>query len=169
MKIRKVGAELSNWKDGRTYWHREANSRFSQFCETHQKKIYLPSLRMKVPDHVYVLGHSYICYKYSCYAYRLYFINVWHVYECNTMRVYHDTIITWATADSFCSLFPYPPQPALPHMWLRNAYDVQWLRCDVTKSGVHLAIFQGHTKKASGKTYTCQLCSFSVRKIMWST
>jgi hypothetical protein len=65
---------------------------------------------------VYVLGHSYTCYTYSCYAYhfyayRLYFINVWHVYECNTMRVYHDTIITWATADSFCSLFPYPQNP----------------------------------------------------------
>jgi hypothetical protein len=81
------------------------------FCN--KKKIYLPSLRMKVPEHVYVLGHSYICYTYSCYAYhfyayRLYFINVWYVYECNTTRVYHDTIITWVTADSFCSLFPYP-------------------------------------------------------------
>jgi hypothetical protein len=29
-------------------------------------------------------------------------------YICNTMHVYHDTIITWVTADSFCSLFPYP-------------------------------------------------------------
>jgi hypothetical protein len=43
--------------------------------------IYLPSLRMKVPDHIYVLGHSYTCYTYRCYAYhfyayRLYFINV---------------------------------------------------------------------------------------------
>jgi hypothetical protein len=80
-----------------------------------QKNVYLPSLRMKLPDHVYVLGHSYTCYTYSCYAYhfyafRLYFINVWHVYECNTMHVYHNTIITWATADSFFSLFPYPLQ-----------------------------------------------------------
>jgi hypothetical protein len=24
--------------------------------------VYLPSLRMKVPDHVYVLGHSYTCH-----------------------------------------------------------------------------------------------------------
>jgi hypothetical protein len=30
------------------------------------------------------------------------------VTRCNTMRVYHDTIITWASADSFCSLFSYP-------------------------------------------------------------
>jgi hypothetical protein len=33
--------------------------------------VYLPSLRMKVPDHVYVLGHSYTCYtliKYNQYA-----------------------------------------------------------------------------------------------------
>jgi hypothetical protein len=26
--------------------------------------VYLPSLRMKVPDHVYGLGHSYTCYTY---------------------------------------------------------------------------------------------------------
>jgi hypothetical protein len=24
--------------------------------------VYLPSLRMKVPDHVYALGHSYTCH-----------------------------------------------------------------------------------------------------------
>jgi hypothetical protein len=24
--------------------------------------VYLPSLRMKIPDHVYVLGHSYTCH-----------------------------------------------------------------------------------------------------------
>jgi hypothetical protein len=33
--------------------------------------LYLPSLRMKVPDHVYVLGHSYTCHtliKYNRYA-----------------------------------------------------------------------------------------------------
>jgi hypothetical protein len=83
-------------------------------------------------------------------------INVGIGHTCNTMRVYHATIITWATANSFCSLFSYPPQPALPHMCLRNACDGQWLRCDVTKSAVRLARFQGHTKKASGKTYTCQ-------------
>jgi hypothetical protein len=43
-------------------------------------------------------------------------INVGIGHTCNTMRVYHDTIITCATADSLCSLFPYPPQPVLPHM-----------------------------------------------------
>jgi hypothetical protein len=42
---------------------------------------------MKVPDHVYVLGHSYTCYTYSCYAYhfyayRLYFINVIAFVHC---------------------------------------------------------------------------------------
>jgi hypothetical protein len=35
-------------------------------------------------------------------------INVGIGHACNTMRVYHDTIITCATADSFSSLFPYP-------------------------------------------------------------
>jgi hypothetical protein len=93
-------------------------------------------------------------------------INVGIGHTCNTMRVYHDTI-TWATADSFCSLFPTPsPHLALPHMWLRNAYDGQWLRCDVTKSAVWLARFQGHTKKASGKTYTCQ--NAKVLSTSWS-
>jgi hypothetical protein len=38
-------------------------------------------------------------------------INVGIGHTCNTMRVYHDTIITGATADSFCSLFPYPHNP----------------------------------------------------------
>jgi hypothetical protein len=75
---------------------------------------------MKVPDNVYVLGHSYTCYTYSCYAYhfyayRLYFINVWHAYECNSMRVYHATIITWATADTFVHCFPTPPHNPRSH------------------------------------------------------
>jgi hypothetical protein len=38
-------------------------------------------------------------------------INVDIGHTCNTMWVYHDTIITCATADSFCSLFPYPQNP----------------------------------------------------------
>jgi hypothetical protein len=46
-----------------------------------KKNVYLPSLKMKVPDRVYVLGHSYTYYTYCCYAnhfyaYRLDFINV---------------------------------------------------------------------------------------------
>jgi hypothetical protein len=41
-------------------------------------------------------------------------INVGIGHTCNTMRVYHDTIITRATADSFCSLFPYPPTTRAP-------------------------------------------------------
>jgi hypothetical protein len=35
-------------------------------------------------------------------------INVGIGHTCNTMRVYHDTIITCATVDIFSSLFPYP-------------------------------------------------------------
>jgi hypothetical protein len=99
---------------------------------------YLPSLRMKVPDHVYVLGHSYVYMSHvnkvqpirvkmiRIAAIRVNFcllllsngIIVGIGHTCNTMRVYHGTIITCATADSVCSLFPYPPppQPALPHM-----------------------------------------------------
>jgi hypothetical protein len=83
-------------------------------------------------------------------------INVGIGHTCNTMRVYHDTIITCATADNFSSLFPYPPQPALPHMCLRNAYNGQWPRCDVTKSAVRLARLPRSYEKVSAKTYTCQ-------------
>jgi hypothetical protein len=35
-------------------------------------------------------------------------------HTCNTMRVYHDTIITCATADSFSLLFPYPSTTRAP-------------------------------------------------------
>jgi hypothetical protein len=52
-------------------------------CVTKKKKVnvYLSSLMMKLPYHVYALDHSYTCYTYSCYAYnfyahRLYFTNV---------------------------------------------------------------------------------------------
>jgi hypothetical protein len=54
---------------------------------TYQEKVnvYLPSLMMKVPNHLHVLGDTYACHTYCCYAYHfyaywLYFIYVWHVY-----------------------------------------------------------------------------------------
>jgi hypothetical protein len=58
-------------------------------------------------------------------------INVDIGHTCNTMRVYHDTIITCATADSLCSFFPHPPQSALPHMCLRNVNDLVKLKAPV--------------------------------------
>jgi hypothetical protein len=36
-------------------------------------------------------------------------INVDIGHTCNTMRLYHDTIMTCVLADSFCSLVPNPP------------------------------------------------------------
>jgi hypothetical protein len=80
-------------------------------------------------------------------------INVGIGHTCNTMRVYHNTIITCATADSFSSLFPYPPKPARPHMCLRNAYDGQWPQCDVTKSAVRLARLPRSYEKVPPETY----------------
>ena len=38
MKVHAVGAELFQRKEGRTDRHDEANSRFSQFCESVKKK-----------------------------------------------------------------------------------------------------------------------------------
>jgi hypothetical protein len=43
-------------------------------------------------------------------------INVGIGHTCNTMRVYHDTIITCATADSVCLLFPYPSHNPRSHI-----------------------------------------------------
>jgi hypothetical protein len=34
--------------------------------------VYLPSLMMKVPDHLYVLGDTYTCHTYYCYTYNFY-------------------------------------------------------------------------------------------------
>jgi hypothetical protein len=94
--------------------------------------VYLPSLRMKVPDHVYVFGSlllqlqltfQSVLFIVFCLLLLSNGINVGIGHTCNKMRVYHDTIITCSTADSFCSLFPYPLQPALPHMCLRNAHE----------------------------------------------
>jgi hypothetical protein len=51
------------WKD-RKQWSLGVGQR-------RKRNVYLPSLRMKVPDHVYVLGHSYTCHtliKYNRYA-----------------------------------------------------------------------------------------------------
>jgi hypothetical protein len=83
-------------------------------------------------------------------------INVGIGHTCNTMRVYHDTIITCSTADSFCSLFPYTHNPRshtcayVTHMKnnVLRSFEIrqvindtrisngQWRRCDVTKCAV---------------------------------
>jgi hypothetical protein len=34
-----------------------------QMFRNEKLNVYLPSLMMKVPDHLYVLGHSYTCHK----------------------------------------------------------------------------------------------------------
>jgi hypothetical protein len=91
--------------------------------------VYLPSLKMKVPDHVYIymyMSHVNNNNNNKVQPIRVKMIriaairvnvclillsngsNVGIGHTCNTMRVYHDNIITCATADSFCSLFPYP-------------------------------------------------------------
>jgi hypothetical protein len=41
-------------------------------------------------------------------------INVDIGHTCNTMRVYHDTIMTCALADSFCLLVPNPSTTHAP-------------------------------------------------------
>jgi hypothetical protein len=86
-------------------------------CRTRKKlNVYLPSLRMKVPDRVYVLGHTYTCYTYCCYAYnfyayRLYFINVWHVYEWPKIYTWSGTFILKDGRYTFTFFFVSLPLP----------------------------------------------------------
>jgi hypothetical protein len=42
--------------------------------------VYLPSLRMKVPNHLYVLGETYTCHTYCCYAYHFYAYWLYFIY-----------------------------------------------------------------------------------------
>jgi hypothetical protein len=88
----------------------------------------------------------------------------------------HLKIITCATADSFCSLFPYPPTTrAHTCAYVTRMKDNvsrsfemryvihdtrissgQWPRCDVTYGTVRLTRFPRSYEKAGTKTYTCQ-------------
>jgi hypothetical protein len=112
---------------------------------------------MNVPDHVYVFRSLiYMSHVNKVQPIRVKIIRIAAIHvnfyllllsngidvgighTCNTMRVYHDTIITCATADSFSSLFPYPHKPR-SHTCAYVTHDSQWPRCDVTKSAVRLA------------------------------
>jgi hypothetical protein len=49
----------------------QVSPQVTEELQSKEANVYLPSLRMKVPDHVYVLGHSYTCHtlmKYNRYA-----------------------------------------------------------------------------------------------------
>jgi hypothetical protein len=109
-------------------------------------------------------------------------INVDIGHTCNTMCFYHDTIMTCALADSFCSLvlnpkppttrapthvltqwFPTPPpQPALPHMCLRNGsqpplHNPRFHTCAyVTNLCGECAVNKVIRNITSPKTYKCQ-------------
>jgi hypothetical protein len=54
--------------------------------------VYLSSLMMKVPDHIYVLGYTYTCHMYCCYAYRLYFLTC-DKYK-SSLRHLHDPVLS---------------------------------------------------------------------------
>jgi hypothetical protein len=91
-------------------------------------------------------------------------INVDIGHTCNTMRFYHDAIMTCALADSFCSLIPNPPpQPALPHMCLRNGSQPPPLHnprshtfAYVTNLCGECAVNKVIRNITSPKTYKCQ-------------
>jgi hypothetical protein len=73
----------------------------------------------------FITRYTYCCYACHFYAYRLYFINMWHVYELPKTYTWSGTFILKDGRYTFTllSLFPYPSHNPLPHMCLRNASD----------------------------------------------
>jgi hypothetical protein len=67
--------------------------------------VYLPSLVMKVPDHVYVLNDIHSSNKFQSVSFSV----------CQ-----HETVITCASTDSLCSVLPQPCRNPCPHMRIRN-------------------------------------------------
>jgi hypothetical protein len=85
----------------------------------------LSSLKMEGIRLLLFIYSSFFCFLTASMSISAILVTRCICHTCNTIRVYHDTILTCATVDSFCSLFPYPfpPQAALPHMCLCNAYE----------------------------------------------
>jgi hypothetical protein len=74
-------------------------------------------------------------------------INVGIGRTCNTMRVYHDTIITCVTTDSFCLLFPYPHNPRYHTCAYVTHMTVNCPGVTSRKVRYGSRDYQGHTKK----------------------
>jgi hypothetical protein len=70
---------------------------------------YLPSLVMKVSDHVYVLNDMHSSNTFQSVSFSV----------CQ-----HETVITCASTDSLRSVFPHPCRNPCPHMRIRNEYQV---------------------------------------------
>jgi hypothetical protein len=136
----------------------------SQFINK-KVNVYLPSLMMKVPNPLYVLGdtytrHTYCCYAYHFYAYWLYFIYVWHVYVSPKTYKWFGTFIIKDGRYTFtfvhcvksrnvrwCAVHVSLPLPyPLPDMCLHNACRGQCPRCDVSVTWVTRPC-RGHMKK----------------------
>jgi hypothetical protein len=115
-------------------------SHLAQFfckCEVFQEKkmkihVYLTSLMMKVPDHLYVLGDTYTChtycrYTYHFYAYWLYFIYVWHVYTmCGLGHIHDPVLLSYSVYYHYLASPPHSfLQQATPHIRLRNVFRGQ--------------------------------------------
>jgi hypothetical protein len=78
---------------------------FSIKMNVKKRNVYLPSLVMKVPDHVYVLNDMHSSNTFQSVSFSV----------CQ-----HETVITCFSTDCICSVFPHPCRNPCPHMRIRN-------------------------------------------------
>jgi hypothetical protein len=61
--------KIKNWGKENNITFNEQKSKVMLVTRRKEVNVYLPSLMMKVPNHLYVLGDTYTCHTYCCYAY----------------------------------------------------------------------------------------------------
>src|SRR5215475_11405089 len=95
-----------------------------------KKNVYRPSLVMKVPDHVYVLNDMHSSNTFQSVSYSV----------CQ-----HETVITCASTDSLCSVFPHPCRNPCPDTCAYvTSIKVNVSRCFEPRHVIH------HTRISSG-------------------
>jgi hypothetical protein len=73
-----------------------------------KRNVYLPSLMMKVPNNLYVLGDTYTCHTYCCYAYHFTHIGctlfTCDMYICR-LRLINDSVLSSLTMEGIRLLY----------------------------------------------------------------
>jgi hypothetical protein len=93
-----------------------------------KKNVYLPSLMMKVPNHLYVSNLTFHSVLFSVFSIPLLFngIDACIGHTCNTTRVQHDTVIPCASSYSvYYYISSHTPSATRATIRLRNAFRGQ--------------------------------------------